>query len=1026
MLKRSYLTVAWLLLPFYALFAQLITTSPAVPTVDQAVTITFDATQGTGGLQDCGCDVYLHTGVITNQSTDPSDWKYVQTTWGVANDDWKLTPVTGQPNKYTYTFGPDVRDYYDPAVGETIEQIALVFRNADGSLEGKGAGNTDIYVAISAGGDELTTSLTGDPSQNWPLGLALPIAGGASQSADLVIFDNDNQVATFTGTSFNYDLVLTTPGEHTIRLEATTPGGAIESSSFTVFAELQVAFTNPTEQVLLATNGQTLAVAGTAFIAADLVLKKNGVQIATGTTTLSESVTFTNGDADLYSLEATYQGETATDQFTVIVGAPEVANPPAGFDRGITLSDDGVFLQLYAPGKSDIFVIGNFNNWQPNPASRMKRSANGEIFWVELTDLPADEDLIFQYLVDYSIRVADPHSELVLDKFNDQFISEETFAGIPEYPSEETEDIVSWVRMNAPDFDWTDNDFTGTPAEELTIYELLLRDFLADHSYESLLDTLDYLDRLGVTAIELMPVNEFEGNISWGYNPSFHMALDKYYGSPEDFKAFVNACHERGITVLLDVVYNHAFSQSPLAQLWWEPIPFRPATDNPYLNQVATHPFSVGYDFNHESLATQDYVKTTLRYWLEEYHIDGFRFDLSKGFTQRMSNDDGLFRQYDANRIAVIKEYADQVWAINNNGIVILEHFAESSEENELAEYGNGMYLWSGFNPHDQYLEASMGYANNLSSVLAQNRGFSGNSLVTYMESHDEERLMYKNEQFGNSAGDYNVQDISTGLDRVELVSTFFYTLPGPTMLWQFGELGYGFSINQCPGGGINNDCRTDPKPIRWDYRAEDDRRELYNVTSALLFLRNNYDVFHSNPFNLALAGAGKRIHLEGTDLDAAIIGNFGVTPQNVSQPFPYAGTWYDFFGETSVTVTDPSAAITLQPGQYFVYLSEEVALPGQGLPVNTSDLVGADYFQMQAVPNPSNGQLFLDYELTNSAQVEITLIDAFGRSVTNVFSGQRAAGIQRENIVVDVPAGTYFLRLNAAGKVGTSRVIIY
>ena len=94
------------------------------------------------------------------------------------------------------------------------------------------------------------------------------------------------------------------------------------------------------------------------------------------------------------------------------------------------------------------------------------------------------------------------------------------------------------------------------------------------------MDTLNYLEELGINAIELMPVNEFEGNNSWGYNPSFHMALDKYYGTPEAFKALVDACHARGIAVILDVVYNHVFSQSPLAKLYWDPIAFKPTIDN--------------------------------------------------------------------------------------------------------------------------------------------------------------------------------------------------------------------------------------------------------------------------------------------------------------------------------------------------------------------------------------------------------------------------------------------------------------
>ena len=155
--------------------------------------------------------------------------------------------------------------------------------------------------------------------------------------------------------------------------------------------------------------------------------------------------------------------------------------------------------------------------------------------------------------------------------------------------------------------------------------------FLASHSYVDLKDTLVYLKNLGINTIELMPVQEFENNNSWGYNPSFHMALDKYYGDPVQFKAFVNAAHEIGIAVVLDVVYNHAFGQSPLARLYWDAANFKPTLENPWLNPDARHPFNVGYDFNHESSYTKSFVKQVSEFWLEEYHIDGFRFDLSKG-----------------------------------------------------------------------------------------------------------------------------------------------------------------------------------------------------------------------------------------------------------------------------------------------------------------------------------------------------------------------------------------------------------
>ena len=99
---------------------------------------------------------------------------------------------------------------------------------------------------------------------------------------------------------------------------------------------------------------------------------------------------------------------------------------------------------------------------------------------------------------------------------------------------------------------------------------MLLRDFLAAHDWNTLTDTLDYFTELGINAIELMPVSEFEGNESWGYNPSFYFAADKYYGPASDLKVFIDSCHGQGIAVILDMVLNHSYGQSPLVQLYFD------------------------------------------------------------------------------------------------------------------------------------------------------------------------------------------------------------------------------------------------------------------------------------------------------------------------------------------------------------------------------------------------------------------------------------------------------------------------
>src|SRR5690554_7605996 len=106
--------------------------------------------------------------------------------------------------------------------------------------------------------------------------------------------------------------------------------------------------------------------------------------------------------------------------------------------------------------------------------------------------------------------------------------------------------------------------------DKLVVYELLIRYFTNNGDIKTVTDTLDYLQRLGVNAIELMPFNEFEGNDSWGYNPSFYFAADKAYGTLNDYKEFVDECHARGIAVLMDMVLNHSYGQSAFAQMYLE------------------------------------------------------------------------------------------------------------------------------------------------------------------------------------------------------------------------------------------------------------------------------------------------------------------------------------------------------------------------------------------------------------------------------------------------------------------------
>ena len=1031
-MQRLLLSSLIVLFGTFGLYAQLITTDPGAPVPSAPLTITFDATEGNAGLAGCGCDVYLHAGLITSASTSGSDWQYTATTWGEANDAWKLTPVANEADHYTYTFSPTLREYFGVPEGEEILQLALVFRDATGDRQGKDVGNQDIFVQVNSG-EALALNLTGAPSsETYALGRPLSVSAGTTAEATIELYDNDERLTSVTGTDLNYDVVLTTAGTHVIKVVATAGDEAV-TDSFTVTGELQVERLSPATALNEATAGSEVTIAATSYVEAKLVLLLDEEALTTVTADrIEQTVTLPDASVTTYTVMAVYQNDTAYTTVTYLSGPPAVAAAPAGARPGATIMDDGsVLLLLRAPQKEDVFVVGNLNEWTPVASGRMTRTPEGESFWLMIApgDLPEDGNLLYQYAIDDDGRFADPYSTLVLDPNDDPFIEETTFAGIPDYPTGQASGILTWLRLDAPEYAWEVSDFTAPDPEKMVVYELLIRDFVAAHDYATLVDTIDYLARLGVNAIELMPVSEFEGNISWGYNVSFHMALDKYYGAPEGLKAFVDAAHARGIAVILDVVYNHAFGESSLVRMWPGAQPYAPGEDNPYANVTARHPFNVGYDLNHESPLTREYVKTTVGYWLEEFHVDGFRFDLSKGFTQNFSQDVAAWNAYDASRVAILKDYADAVWSSNPEAYVIMEHLGESREENELAQYGNGMYFWSGSQPHDAYLEAAMGYnegnKSNFSSALAENRGFDQRSLVAYMESHDEERMMYKNLRYGNAAGSYDVTQLPTALDRVELASTFFYSLPGPKMLWQFGELGYEYPINYCPDGTESNDCRTAPKPIVWEYREDADRQDVYKTISDLLYLRNNYDFFHGDITASDFGSAVKYVHLDSEDGQAAIVGNFDVTETTVTLPMPAAGTYYDYFSGESMTVTGTGSSLTLAPGEYRLYLSREVARGGGSLSTATN-AANVARLGFTVSPNPTAGHLNSTFYLQTPARVTATLFDVTGRPVRELFRGDLTAGEQRlEHRLSGLPAGTYFLRLTEGDRAAVRPVIV-
>ncbi|HMI77363.1 MAG TPA: alpha-amylase family glycosyl hydrolase, partial [Ferruginibacter sp.] len=403
--------------------------------------------------------------------------------------------------------------------------------------------------------------------------------------------------------------------------------------------------------------GGNISITGVASANSNLTLKLNGTTIntASNANTISANPTIATGCTQQVMLEGNDGSGIKKDSFSFYIPPVTTVAPlPAGVQEGINYAanNTSVTLVLYAPNKNNVVVIGDFsNNWSVSCANQMNRTADGNYYWLTINGLTPGTEYGYQYLIDNSIRTADPYAQKVLDPANDQFIDNITYPNLKPYPTGLTTDIVSIFQTAEPQYSWQVNNFVKPDKKNLVIYELLIRDFTAQHSYQSLIDSFQYLKNLGINAIELMPINEFDGNEGWGYNSSFYFAPDKYYGTKNKLKAFIDTCHKNGIAVILDMVYNHCTGNAPQAKMYWDAANNRPAANNPWLNPITPHAYAFFNDFNHTATATQYLVQRSIDHWLTEYKIDGFRFDLAKGFTQTPSNPTTI-ENYDATRVA--------------------------------------------------------------------------------------------------------------------------------------------------------------------------------------------------------------------------------------------------------------------------------------------------------------------------------------------------------------------------------------
>ncbi len=283
---------------------------------------------------------------------------------------------------------------------------------------------------------------------------------------------------------------------------------------------------------------------------------------------------------------------------------------------GAFQNSGGVDFRVWAPHANEVAVVGNFNNWDAG-SHPCKPEENGNWF-VHIPNVkPGDEYKFAITNGGKQITRVDPRARQVTNSVGN--------AVIPE-----------------PDFDWKDDSFELAPWNELVIYELHIGTFNVKEgvgSFDDAIERLPYLRDLGINAIELMPLAEFAGDYSWGYNPAHPFAIEMAYGGPPGLKRFVREAHKLGIGIIVDVVYNH-FGPSDLS-LWQ----FDGWSENDkggiyfYNDWRSSTPWGdTRPDYGRGEV--RQYIFDNAMMWLEEYRADGLRYDMTL-FMRSVDGDEG-------------------------------------------------------------------------------------------------------------------------------------------------------------------------------------------------------------------------------------------------------------------------------------------------------------------------------------------------------------------------------------------------
>lgn len=528
-------------------------------------------------------------------------------------------------------------------------------------------------------------------------------------------------------------------------------------------------------------------------------------------------------------------------------------------DRG---QFQGTLFRVWAPNAETVSVIGFFNNWNGN-RHKMER-LNGGVWEVSIPNAkPGDEYL---FLINGELRRKDPRARQV------------------------TASDGNCVIYDTAAFDWGDSAGRKSSGslKDLVIYQLHIGAFHDPNpgdsepgTFADAIKKLDHLKKLGVNCVLVLPVTEFHGRHSWGYNPSDPFAIESSYGGPDGFKEFVKACHERDIAVHVDIVHNH-YGPQDLDLVRFDGQGGGDTNNGIYFysdSERGETPWGPRPDFGRREV--RDYIRDNVRMWFLEYKVDGLRWDSTINIRAtsngRNSNPDGESLLHQISTM-IEREFPGKISIAEDS---VGDPRFHSSWEYDFHHSGDKT---AGIMPQIVRNPESARRVTDVGSRIKSDLGF---RRVIYSENHDEVGRLNENRRLLVEAD----EDDPLGLEarrRAGLAAVVTLTSPGVPLVFMGQEL-------------LETREFHDSNPLDWS--GDDPALHKFQLYRDLIHLRRNLDgksapltdvrtrIVKADEHNKLLTW---RRYLPGRAKDDLfIVANFSSKPlENHPVYFPQSGEW--------------------------------------------------------------------------------------------------------------------------------------